>query len=48
MIDVSKDAHGTWEAVHCVIQKTMSDCYGLHLEPSCHIDLHFVHCYDTR
>ena len=23
MIDVSKDAHGTWEAAHCVIQKTM-------------------------
>ncbi len=47
VIDVSKDAHGNWEAAHCVVQKTVRDRYWLHLEPACHVNVRLVHCHDA-
>ncbi len=48
MIDVSEDTHGAWEAARNVVQKTVRDCYGIHLEPSNHVNVCLVHCHDAR
>ena len=48
MIYVPKDAHGNWKATHSVLQKTVGECYWLHLEPTCHINVGLIHSHNAR